>query len=186
VITNQKDLPMRSNFAIPALIVASLFGASLATPSQAAEPTAKPVPTAAMKAKKPTHSTSSTVAKPHRIAIHVDQNDAAVMNLALNNATNVIQYYREKGEVVDVDVVTYGPGLHMLRADTSPVQDRIKALKDLAFPSKVQFSACNNTKEGMEKKEGHAIEILPEAVIVPSGVVRLMELQGKGWSYLRP
>jgi intracellular sulfur oxidation DsrE/DsrF family protein len=38
----------------------------------------------------------------------------------------------------------------------------------------------------MEKKEGHAIEILPEAVIVPSGVVRLMELQGKGWSYLRP
>ena len=179
---------MRSNFAIPALIVASLFGAALATPSQA-EPTAgsKSVhSTAAMKAKKPTNSTSSTIAKPHRIAIHVDQNDAAVMNLALNNATNVIQYYREKGEVVDVDVVTYGPGLHMLRADTSPVQDRIKALKDLAFPSKIQFSACNNTKEGMEKKEGHAIEILPEAVIVPSGVVRLMELQGKGWSYLRP
>ena len=181
--------PMRSNFAIPALIVASLFGASLATPSQAAEPTAgsKSVrSTAAMKAKKPTSSASSTVAKPHRIAIQVDQNDAAVMNLALNNATNVIQYYREKGQVVDVDVVTYGPGLHMLRADTSPVQDRIKALKQLAFPSKVQFSACNNTKEGMEKKEGHAIEILPEAVIVPSGVVRLMELQGKGWSYLRP
>ena len=179
---------MRSNFAIPALIVASLFGAALATPSQA-EPTAgsKSVhSTAAMKAKKTTNSASSTVAKPHRIAIQVDQNDAAVMNLALNNATNVIQYYREKGEVVDVDVVTYGPGLHMLRADTSPVQDRIKALKDLAFPSKIQFSACNNTKEGMEKKEGHAIEILPEAVIVPSGVVRLMELQGKGWSYLRP
>jgi intracellular sulfur oxidation DsrE/DsrF family protein len=179
---------MRSNFAIPALIVASLFGAALATPSQA-EPTAgsKPVhSTAAMKAKKPTNSQSSTIAKPHRIAIQVDQNDPAVMNLALNNATNVIQYYRDKGEVVDVDVVTYGPGLHMLRADTSPVQDRIKALKDLAFPSKIQFSACNNTKEGMEKKEGHAIEILPEAVIVPSGVVRLMELQGKGWSYLRP
>jgi intracellular sulfur oxidation DsrE/DsrF family protein len=181
-------LPKRSNFAISALIVASLFGASLATPSQA-EPTpgSKSVHfTAAMKAKQPTNSASSTVAKPHRIAIQVDQNDAAVMNLALNNATNVIQYYREKGEVVDVDVVTYGPGLHMLRADTSPVQDRIKALKDLAFPSKIQFSACNNTKEGMEKKEGHAIEILPEAVIVPSGVVRLMELQGKGWSYLRP
>jgi len=187
VITNQKDSAMRSNFAIPALIVGSLFGASLATSSQAAEPTAKPVhSTAAMKAKKPTNSASSTVAKPHRIAIQVDQNDAAVMNLALNNATNVIQYYREKGQVVDVDVVTYGPGLHMLRTDTSPVQDRIKALKQLAFPSKVQFSACNNTKEGMEKKEGHAIEILPEAVVVPSGVVRLMELQGKGWSYLRP
>ena len=93
-------------------------------------------------------------AKPHRIVIQVDQNDPAIMNLALNNATNVIEYYRAKGEDVDVDVVTYGPGLHMLRADTSPVQDRIKNLKDLAFPSKIQFSACNNTREGTEKKRG--------------------------------
>src|SRR5882757_4136665 len=73
--------------------------------------------------------------KAHRLAIQVDQNDPAVMNLALNNATNVIEYYRAKGEDVDVDVVTYGPGLHMLRADTSPVQDRIKSLRDAAFPS---------------------------------------------------
>jgi intracellular sulfur oxidation DsrE/DsrF family protein len=124
--------------------------------------------------------------KPHRLAIQVDQNDPAVMNLALNNAMNVIEYYRAKGEDVDVDVVTYGPGLHMLRADTSPVQDRIKSLKDAAFPSKIQFSACNNTKEGMEKKEGHPINVLADAVVVPSGVVRLMELQEKGWSYLRP
>jgi uncharacterized protein len=124
--------------------------------------------------------------KPHRVAIQVDQNDAALMNLALNNATNVIEYYRAKGQDVDVDVVTYGPGLHMLRADTSPVKDRIKSLKDAAFPSKIQFSACNNTKEGMEKKEGQPVNVLSEAVLVPSGVVRLMELQEKGWSYVRP
>ena len=97
-----------------------------------------------------------------------------------------VEYYRAKGEDVDVDIVTYGPGLHMLRVDTSPVQDRIKHLKDLAFPGKIQFSACNNTKEGMEKKEGHAIAILPEASVVPSGVVRLMQLQEQGWSYIRP
>jgi len=124
--------------------------------------------------------------KKHNLVLQVDQNDPAVMNLALNNATNVIEYYRAKGEEVNVDIVTYGPGLHMLRADTSPVQDRIKNLKDFAFPSKIQFSACNNTKEGMEKKEGRPIKILSEATIVPSGVVRLMELQQKGWSYVRP
>jgi intracellular sulfur oxidation DsrE/DsrF family protein len=124
--------------------------------------------------------------KTHRIAIQVDQNDPQVMNLALNNATNVIEYYRGRNENVDVDIVTYGPGLHMLRADTSPVQDRIKRLKDMAFPGKIQFSACNITKQGMEKTEGHAISILPDATIVPSGVVRLMELQEQGWSYVRP
>jgi intracellular sulfur oxidation DsrE/DsrF family protein len=131
-------------------------------------------------------SIGSAAEQRHRIAIQVDQNDPQVMNLALNNATNVVQYYRSKNEEVDVDIVAYGPGLHMLRADTSPVKDRIKHIKDLAFPGKIQFSACNNTKQGMEKKEGHPITILSEATIVPSGVVRLMELQEQGWSYVRP
>lgn len=131
-------------------------------------------------------ATAADEKKPHRVAIQVDQNDPQVMNLALNNATNVIEYYRGKGEDVDVDIVTYGPGLHMLRADTSPVQERIKRLKELSFPGKVEFSACNNTKQGMEKAEGKAISILPDATIVPSGVVRLMELQELGWSYIRP
>ena len=124
--------------------------------------------------------------KPHRVAIQVDQNDPQVMNLALNNATNVIEYYRAKNEEVNLDIVAYGPGLHMLRADTSPVQDRIKRLKDMAFPNKIQFSACNNTKQGMEKAEGKAISVVSDATIVPSGVVRIMELQEQGWSYVRP
>jgi intracellular sulfur oxidation DsrE/DsrF family protein len=124
--------------------------------------------------------------KSHRVAIQVDQNDPQVMNLALNNATNVIEYFRGKNEDVEVDIVTYGPGLHMLRADTSPVQDRIKRLKELAFPGKIQFSACNNTKQNMEKTEGKAVSIISDATLVPSGVVRLMELQEQGWSYVRP
>ena len=124
--------------------------------------------------------------KTHRIAIQVDQNDPAVINMVLNNATNVIEHYRAKNEDVDVEIVAYGPGMHMLRADTSPVADRIKRLKEAVFPGKIQFSACNHTKQGMEKTEGHAISVVPEATIVPSGVVRLMELQEQGWSYVRP
>ena len=124
--------------------------------------------------------------KPHHIAIQIDQNDPQVMNMVLNNATNVIEYYRAKNEDVDIDVVAYGPGLHMLRSDTSPVQERIKRLKDMVFPGKIQFSACNNTRQGMEKTEGHAIPILSDATVVPSGVVHLMELQEQGWSYVRP
>jgi intracellular sulfur oxidation DsrE/DsrF family protein len=124
--------------------------------------------------------------KAHHIAIQIDQNDPQVMNLVLNNAANVIEYYRDKHEDVNIDVVAYGPGLHMLRADTSPVQDRIKRLKDMVFPGKIQFSACDNTRKGMEKAEGHPIPIVADATIVPSGVVHLMELQEQGWSYVRP
>jgi intracellular sulfur oxidation DsrE/DsrF family protein len=124
--------------------------------------------------------------KPHRVTIQVDQNDEAVMNMALNNAKNVLEHYREKNEDAEVEIVAYGPGLHMLRADTSPVKDRIKQMVEVAFPSKLTFAACNNTKQGMEKREGHPITIIPHATVVPSGVVRLMELQEQGWSYVRP
>ncbi len=124
--------------------------------------------------------------KEHRVAIHVDQNDPAVMNLVLNNAANIMEQYKSKNETVQIEIVTYGPGLHMLRADTSPVQDRIKQIVDASFPSSVKFSACGNTKDGMEKREGKAISIISQAELVPSGAVRLIELQEKGWSYLRP
>jgi intracellular sulfur oxidation DsrE/DsrF family protein len=128
---------------------------------------------------------TKNIAKIHRVVIQVDQNDPAVMNLALNNATNIFEYYLKKDEPVEINIVTFGPGLHMLR-DTSPVRDRIKQLKDLAFPGKIEFSACNNTKQAMEKREGQPIAILPDARLVPSGVVTLTELQEKGWSYVRP
>ena len=129
---------------------------------------------------------SAESVKPHRIVIQVDQNSPDVMNLALNNARNVLDYYRDKHEDVDVEVVAYGPGLHMLREDTSPVKDRIKELAEVSFPSNIIFSACNNTKQGMEKREGHPITIIPQARIVPAGVVRIMELEEQGYSYVRP
>ena len=127
-------------------------------------------------------------AKPHHVAIQVDQNDPAVMNLALNNAQHMVEYYRDKGEDVDIEIVAYGPGLHMLRADTSPVKDRIAhiASADATFPSKIVFSVCNTTLQDMEKHEGHPITIIPQARIVPSGAVRITELEEQGWSYLRP
>jgi intracellular sulfur oxidation DsrE/DsrF family protein len=120
--------------------------------------------------------------KIHRLAVQVDVNDPAVMNLALSNAENAIEYYKGKGEEVQVEIVTYGPGLDMLRADTSPVKDRIIQMKQRS----VAFSACDNTKTAMEKREGKPVEIVPEATIVPSGVVRLMDLEEQGWSYVRP
>lgn len=125
-------------------------------------------------------------AKPHRIAIHIDQNDPGLMNLVLNNVSNVVDYYDGKGEEVQVEVVAYGPGLNMLREDKSPVKDRIRRLVEGSFASKVSFTACGNTMQVMEQAEGHPIKIVPQASVVPAGVVRLSELQEQGWSYIRP
>src|SRR4029077_18745111 len=54
-------------------------------------------------------------ARTHRLILQVNNNDPAMMNLALNNTANVDQYYSDLGEPVEIEVVTFGPGLHMLR-----------------------------------------------------------------------
>ena len=119
----------------------------------------------------------------HRLAIQVNQNDKAVMDLALNNAKNVIDYYKAKGETVAIEIVTYGPGLHMLR-DTSPVKERIAPMA-LEY-SNLAFIACGNTQANQSKAEGKPVTLLSEAKVMPSGVVRLMELQKQGYAYIRP
>jgi uncharacterized protein len=120
----------------------------------------------------------------HKLAIQVTQNDKAQMDLALNNARNVIEYYQARGETVAVEIVAYGPGLHMLRADTSPVKDRIGPMS-LEHPN-LKFTACGNTQVNQSKAEGKPVPLLSEATVMPSGVVRLMELQAQGYAYIRP
>ena len=128
-------------------------------------------------------ATGLAAGKAHKLAIHVDQNDPAIMNLALNNAQNVKSFYEAEGDTVTIEIVAYGPGLTMYTAD-SPVKERI-ATMSLEDPD-MQFSACGNTLKKMSEKAGKDIPLLSEATLVPSGVVRLMELQEDGFSYVRP
>ncbi|SHM40200.1 DsrE family protein [Roseibium suaedae] len=120
----------------------------------------------------------------HKLALHVNESDPTVMNMALSNAENVQKYFASKGDTVEIEIVAYGPGLIMLRDDKSPVRHRISAMS-LEIPS-ITFSACGNTYESMSKAEGHDVPLMSEAQIVPSGVARLMELQEQGFSYVRP
>ena len=128
--------------------------------------------------------TAQQPAVAHRLALHIDQNDPAVMNMALGNASNAAAYFAQRGETVAVELVAYGPGLHMLRADTSPVKARLAEVRKAV--SQIVFSGCNNTLQAMQKAEDKEIALVGEARIVPAGIVRLMELQKLGYAYIRP
>jgi intracellular sulfur oxidation DsrE/DsrF family protein len=130
------------------------------------------------------HHPAAPKGREHHLILQVNTNDPAAMNLTLNNATNVTEYYRGLGEKVRIEVVTFGPGLHMLREDTSPVKARIEEMA-LSSPE-VSFKACGNTQEKMQKAENKSIPIIKQAEVVKSGVVRVMELQEKGWTYVKP
>jgi intracellular sulfur oxidation DsrE/DsrF family protein len=120
----------------------------------------------------------------HKLALQISDNDKAKMNTVLNVAANVSRHYSEQGDEVQIEIVAFNAGLHMLRADTSPVRDRIKAFSQ-SMPN-VKFDACNNTLEGMTRKEGKKPPLLPVSHVVPAGVVRLMELGNQGWTIVRP
>jgi uncharacterized protein len=136
------------------------------------------------RASEPIFKRHTAAQEQHRLILQVNSNDPAMMNLALNNATNVVQYYKGMGKKVSIEVVTFGPGLHMLREDTSPVKARIETLA-LSTPE-ISFKACGNTQENMRKAENKDIILIPQATLVSSGVVRVMELQEQGWSYVKP
>ena len=50
----------------------------------------------------------------------------------------------------------------------------------------ISFKACGNTHRKMSKKAGKKVALLPQAKLVPSGVVHMIQRQEEGWSYIRP
>jgi uncharacterized protein len=121
--------------------------------------------------------------KIHRVVVQVTQNDPAVMNMALNNVENLVNYFHDKGEKIEVEIVAYGAGLNMMRSDTSPVKDRLAALSG---NKSITFSGCGNTLAKQSASEDKQISLVPEAHIVSAGIARVVELQEEGWTYVRP
>jgi intracellular sulfur oxidation DsrE/DsrF family protein len=119
-----------------------------------------------------------------KLALQISDNDKQKMNAVLNVAANVSRHYSAQGDEVQIEIVAFNAGLHMLRSDTSPVRDCVASFTK-SMPN-VTFQACDNTLQGMTKKEGKKPPLLSVAHIVPAGVVRLMELNRKGWTIIRP
>ena len=120
----------------------------------------------------------------HRLALQISDDSADKMNAVLNVAANVSKYYSDKGDDIEVQVVAFNAGLTMLRADKSPVLERLKSFKQ-GMPN-VSFMACENTLEAVTRKEGKEPPLVDNATRVTAGVVTLIELGEKGWTIVRP
>ncbi|HTN94554.1 MAG TPA: DsrE family protein [Gallionella sp.] len=111
-----------------------------------------------------------------RLVIQVSDADPGKWNLALNNAKNVQQAYG--ADNVDIEIVTYGPGIGMLKLD-SAIATRIDESKKAG----IEIVACQNTMKNMKLT---ADDMLPNTSYVPSGVVELIKKQKEGYAYIRP
>ena len=114
--------------------------------------------------------------KRHQLLIQVSDNDPAKWSLALNNARNLQDDVGAAN--VDIELVVYGPGMHMLK-NSSPVAARISQ----AVEEGLVVVACENSVRGQQLS--HA-DLLPTVRYVPAAVTEIMKKQSEGWSYLRP
>jgi intracellular sulfur oxidation DsrE/DsrF family protein len=111
-----------------------------------------------------------------RVVFQVSDNDPAKWNLALNNARNVQADLGKDN--VDVEIVAYGPGLNMLKAD-SKVAPRLAQ----ALDGSIGLMACENT---MRNTKTTRTDMYAGISYVDAGVVHIMKRQREGWNYIRP
>jgi intracellular sulfur oxidation DsrE/DsrF family protein len=124
----------------------------------------------------------------HKVVVQVSAGEPQIQALALGNAGNYAAYYKAKGEPFKIEIVAFGPGYQMVRADVSPVKDEIAKLQAKLGDALV-ISGCQNSRRGIAAREGKTPEDivqLPGVIDTPSGIVRVAELQEQGWSYVRP
>ena len=115
----------------------------------------------------------------HKLVIQVSSADPLTQKIALNNAANI---QKGKGiDNIDVEIVAYGPGLSILTAKGK----NAKRVGSLAVQG-IKFSACGNTMKKIKKKKGKAPKLVDGVKVVPGGVGRIIALQEKGYSYIRP
>jgi intracellular sulfur oxidation DsrE/DsrF family protein len=115
----------------------------------------------------------------YKVVIQVSTSDEHTRTIALNNAVNLQQLYGMDNVVVEV--VAYGPGLGILTKNNK----NAKRVKSLAQQN-IIFSACNNTMSKIERKTGKRPVLVEGVQVVNAGVARIIELQMKGYSYIRP
>lgn len=112
----------------------------------------------------------------NKVVMQVSDNDPAKWNLALNNAKNLQTDLGASN--VAIEIVAYGPGISMLKAD-SAVGNRVGE----ALAAGVKVAACENTMRNQKLVKD---DMLAGVSYVPAGVVEIVQRQQKGWAYLRP
>lgn len=147
---------MKALYAI-ALAAAFLFPALPATAADPAKPAAK------------------TATEKVRVVIQVSDPDPKLWAQGINYTENLQQLLGKDN--VEVEVVALGQGIGLLKLD-SPQATRVSE----ALQKGVKIVACQST---MKRQKLSKEDMLPAIGYVPGGLVRIIELQRQGWTYIK-
>jgi uncharacterized protein len=115
----------------------------------------------------------------HRIALQLSDNDPKKQSLVISVANNLLKFYDP--DKVAIEVVTFGPGIDLLRPDNSN-----RKLVESLVAQGVRFDLCLNTVDTIERETGKRPDIIPAATPVQVGVGQILSLTENGYTLVRP
>jgi intracellular sulfur oxidation DsrE/DsrF family protein len=115
----------------------------------------------------------------HRIVLQLSDSDPTKQGLVISVAYNLLKAYDP--DKVAIEVVTFGPGIDLLRPDNSN-RKRVESL----VAQGVRFDVCLNTVDTIERETGKRPDIIPVAIPVQVGVGQILSLTENGYTLVRP
>jgi hypothetical protein len=115
----------------------------------------------------------------HKVVLQLSDNDPHKQALVISVANNLLKFYDP--DKVAVEVVTFGPGIDLLRSESSG-RKQVESL----IAQGVRFDVCLNTVDTLERETGRRPDILPAATPVQVGVGQILFLTENGYTLVRP
>ena len=118
--------------------------------------------------------------KKHKAFFHLNESSPEKAIAVLTNIQNYVDVVGWRN-IEALELVVHGPGLRpFIVKDINP---EVKGKIDTLLTGGLKMGACEITMRRQNIKKEDLMEGLPS---IPSGVVRVMELQEKGYAYIRP
>ena len=118
----------------------------------------------------------------NKILIHINAMDDKRITAALDDTELLLQNAKKNGKPLQLEIVANASGLGMLRKG-SPYARRIQQIA--AANNNVSFLACGFAMENAKLKEGHDVNLIPEAHKVDAALEEILRRLKAGWLYVR-
>jgi len=119
---------------------------------------------------------------PELVMFHISTADEQAATLLLDQVELVATRFRTSRRALRVVVIANNQGLQLYRALQSSQAQRIRQL--FARFDNITFAACGTTLARLTDS-GDAPRLLPQAIVVDSGVAEIARRQKQGWKYIR-
>lgn len=119
---------------------------------------------------------------PELVMFHISTSDDRVGAELLDQVELVAGQYRRWGRSLRIVVIANNEGLRLYQVGHSRNERRIYEL--FTRFDNITFAACGTTLNRLTRS-GDPVQLLPQTILVDSGVVEIAKRQKEGWKYIR-